>query len=155
MGDNSSEWSYSVPYEADISAALQKLREDVFARGEYLTQDSFIDTGTRLIFPPARQTPKPSTIEELLEQEREYGTHSILDINCISPTPRRRAISPFPKELMVDYFRTETPSSAEIYEVYEFGSLEEFVTKRWKGIYIVSYEDAIPSEIFFAGCSGD
>jgi hypothetical protein len=28
-------WKYFVPYEADISAALQRLREDVFARGDY------------------------------------------------------------------------------------------------------------------------
>lgn len=28
-------WSYFVPYEVDISAALQRLREQVFARGDY------------------------------------------------------------------------------------------------------------------------
>ena len=32
-------WDYFVPYEADISAALQRLREDVFARGDYVYGD--------------------------------------------------------------------------------------------------------------------
>ena len=35
-------WSYFVPYEADISAALQRLREDVFARGDYATAEDTI-----------------------------------------------------------------------------------------------------------------
>ena len=34
------EWSYWVDYDPDISAALQRLREDVFARGDYATEDS-------------------------------------------------------------------------------------------------------------------
>ena len=32
-------WKYFVPYEADISAALQRLRDDVFARGDYVYGD--------------------------------------------------------------------------------------------------------------------
>jgi len=35
-------WSYFVPYEADISAALQRLRADVFARGDYATAEDTI-----------------------------------------------------------------------------------------------------------------
>lgn len=40
-------------------------------------------------------------------------------------------------------------------EVYESGALEEFICESWEGIYIVSYRDGAPNEIFFAGCSGD
>jgi hypothetical protein len=32
---------------------------------------------------------------------------------------------------------------------------EDFTSKRWEGIYIIAYRDGSPSEIFFAGCSGD
>ncbi|EEF57887.1 hypothetical protein Cflav_PD0837 [Pedosphaera parvula Ellin514] len=32
-------WSYFVPYEADITTALQRLRQDVFVRGDYIYRD--------------------------------------------------------------------------------------------------------------------
>jgi hypothetical protein len=78
-----------------------------------------------------------------------------LDITCISPKPKRKAISPFPGSLLLEFFSSETPSPAEVQEVYEFGSLEKFVNKRWRGIYIIAHFDGKPSDIFFAGCSGD
>ena len=156
MGENlPSEWSYWAPYDADIATALQRLREDVFARGDYVTADSPISVGTRIIVPTSRTRPKPATIEELLEQEAETGTHSILDMTCISAKPKRKAISPFPSSLLLEYFGSEFPSPSEIQEVYEFGSLEQFVTKRWHGIYIIAHFNGKPSDIFFAGCSGD
>ena len=155
MDGCSSEWSYWAPYDPDISAALKRLREEVFTRGDYITAESAIVAGSRMIIPPSRPKPKPATIEELLEQEGDSGTHSILDITCVSPKPKRRAISPLPSSLLAEYFDSETPSPAEIQEVYEFGSLEKFVTKRWRGIYIIGYFDGKPSDIFFAGCSGD
>ena len=142
-------------YDPDISAALQRLREDVFARGDYATEDSRIAVGSRLIIPDFQAKPKPSTIEELLEQEAESGTHSILDITSISPKPRTRAISPFPDSLLVEYFGSQTPSPSQVQQVYEVGSLEKFVTKRWRGIYIVCHFEDKPSDIFFAGGSGD
>jgi hypothetical protein len=155
MDDCSSEWSYFAPYEADIGVVLQRLREDVFAREDYMTSSSPIYAGKRLIIPHERPRPKPATIEELLEQEGGSGTHSILDMTCISLKPKRKAISPFPNSSLLDYFDSETPSPAEIQEVYEFGSLEKFVSKRWRGIYIIGYFDGKPSDIFFAGSSGD
>jgi hypothetical protein len=99
--------------------------------------------------------PKPSTIEELLEQEGDSGTHSILDITSISPKPKHGAISPFPESLLVEYFDSKTPSPSKVQEVYEFGSLEKFVSKRWRGIYVICSFAGEPSDIFFAGCSGD
>jgi hypothetical protein len=150
-----SEWSYWVDYDPDISAALQRLREDVFARGDYATEDSRIAVGSRLIIPNIQPKPKPTTIAELLEQEGERGTYSILDITCISPKPKRRAISPFPESLLVEFFGSQRPSPSEVQEVYEFGSLEKFVNKRWQGIYIVCHFKGKPSDIFFAGGSGD
>jgi hypothetical protein len=149
------EWSYWVDYDPDISAALQRLRADVFARGDFATEDSPIAVGNRLIIPNVPPRPKPWTIEELLKREGKGGTGSILDITCISPKPTRRAISPFPESLLEEYFGSRTPSPSEVQEVYDFGSLEKFVTTRWSGIYVVCHFESKPSDIFFAGCSGD
>jgi hypothetical protein len=155
MDGESSEWSYWAPYDPDISAVLRRLREEVFTQGDYATADSIISAGSLLIIPPSDPRPKPATIQELLERETENGTHSILDMTCISSKPKRKAISPFPDSLLKEYFGSETPAPSDIQEVYDFGSLEKFVTKRWRGIYIVAHFDGKPSDIFFAGCSGD
>jgi hypothetical protein len=155
MDGCSSEWSYFVPYEADVAAALQRLREDVFARGDYMTEESEIASANYLVDVPRRSMSKPSSIEDLLEQEGGHGTHSILDITHVSPTPKRRAVSPLPASVLADYFSSDKPSWEEIQDVYEFGSLEKYVNKRWRGIYIIAYADSKPSEIFFAGSSGD
>jgi hypothetical protein len=194
-------WSYFVPYEADISAALQRLREDVFARGDYvygsgvteeqekeamahlvphteqwiadlikrsedpavsefdrsLSKHAAEQLGQKLIamLKPRKRPEKPKSIDELLEAQAESGTHSILDIVCVSPRRKFGAIRPFPSAKVLELFGTETPSHAQIEEAYEFGSLEEYLSERWEGIYIVAHRDGKPDEIFFAGCSGD
>src|SRR2546426_5226265 len=193
-------WSYFVPYDADISAALQRLREEVFARGDYMYGDGVTESERKVILGKARpeldpwmqkvreeaaklEEPfrtlylegaerikveimgggsaprkpkrKPKTIEKLLESQAESGTHSILDIVCISPEPKFGAISPFPPNKLVEFFGSETPSHADIEKAHDSGLLEEFVSERWQGIYIIAHRDGSPSEIFFAGCSGD
>jgi hypothetical protein len=186
-------WSYFVPYEADISAALQRLRNDVFARGDYATAEGTIasidwqaaakqnvEWARNPDLPPQTREsylaaaseyrkrhwaqmmekkspprPKPCSIEELLNQEGAEGTHSILDIQCISPTNKFGAISPLPPDKLQQFFASGMPSHAEIQDVYEFGSLEKYVSRRCRGIYIIAYRDGKPDEIFFAGCSGD
>lgn len=155
MDGCSSGWSYFTPYEADISVALQRLREDVFARGDYMTEESELASYRRLQDEPHASAFKPASIEQLLEQEGDRGTHSILDITHVSPTPKRRTVSPLPAAVLEDYCLAGTPSREEIEDVYEFGSLEKYTNKRWRGIYIIAYQDGNPSEIFFAGCSGD
>ena len=131
-------WRYFVPYEAEISAALHRLREDVFARGDYMHGHGVTEDERKIILEKVRpemdpwmqkvqeeaaklQEPfrtlylegaerikgeitgggsaprkpkrKPKTIEKLLESQGESGTHSILDILCISPDPKFGAIS--------------------------------------------------------------
>jgi hypothetical protein len=190
-------WDYFVPYEANVSTALQRLREDVFARGDYdsgPSEDELLAAAQRMrpemdpwmqkckeeaakLPEPFRTKyieftqrvkgevmnagsvrpqpkPKPKTIEELLEQRAESGTHSILDIICVSSEPKFGAVSSFPSSKLLEFFGSETPSHAKIKEVYEAGSLEDFF-KRWEGIYVIAYRDGSPHEIFFAGCSGD
>ena len=193
-------WSYFVPYEADITTALRRLREDVFARGDYVFGDGITDDERKAILEKVRPeidpwmkkvqeeaaklpepfktkylemagrikgeimggsptSPKPKrkpkTIEKLLELQAESGTHSILDIVGISPEPKFGTVSSFPQAKLGEFFSSETPCRAEIEEAHDSGSLEEFISKRWQGIYIVAYRNGSPSEIFFAGCSGD
>lgn len=189
-------WDYFVPYEADISVALRRLQDDVFARGDYVsgvgiarselekafkglgsdlesklreftakasdlslpahTREKFAILAKQLNCPESSApTPKPRNIRELLEQQAENGTHSILDIVRISPTPEFGAISPFPRSKLSVFFESEKPTRAKIEAIYEGGSLEEYVCERWQGVYIIAYRDGSPDEIFFAGCSGD
>jgi len=35
----------------------------------------------------------PTRIEELLEQQKEFGTHPIIDFTCISQKSKRKAIA--------------------------------------------------------------
>jgi hypothetical protein len=65
-------WSYYVPYVADLGEALERLREQVFRGGKYFLRN------------PSK---KPKTIKKLLEMNAEEGTHSILDITRVAPTP--------------------------------------------------------------------
>ena len=65
------------------------------------------------------------------------------------------AITPFPSAKNLELFGTEAPSHAQIEEALEFGSLEEYLSERWEGIYSIAHLDGKPDEIFFAGCSGD
>jgi hypothetical protein len=191
-------WSYFVPYEADIAVALQRLREDIFVRGDYVHGDAIITEDQRKAFlehvpsdwmqkireqaealeEPMRtqffkqaekmhemlagggavtrkQPRKPKTIEKLLKIQGESGTHSILDILGVSSEPKFANISPLPREKLVEFFGSETPSRALIEKAYASGGLEEFTSERWEGVYIVAYRDGLPAEIFFAGCSGD
>jgi hypothetical protein len=78
-----------------------------------------------------------------------------LDTPSISPKPQFGAISPFPTSKLVEYFGSKTPSRTKIQQTFDSGVLEQFVSKRWQGVYVVAYRDGSPSEIFFAGCSGD
>jgi hypothetical protein len=194
-------WQYFVPYQTDVSAALQQLREDVFARGEYFSGvtvskeqlDAALkgvgsDWESNLEFftsqaadPKLPQTtrgkfaalasqlqqlresgestpnpaPKPRTIEELLESRAENGTHSILDIARVAPTPELGTITPLPKSRLVELFGSQKPTRSDIGQKMSSGELEACICERWQGIYILVYQKDQPTEIFFAGCSGD
>jgi len=175
-------WNYFVRYEADTEAALQSLREKVFEDGEYesghVTPDRVraayekeiaenpnaaapwpqieqIMEQLRPLMP--RERPKAKTIEELLEQRAESGTHSILDIQHISHVPEFGAVNPMPSEQLVKLFGTDKPTRKMVedklgdYELVE----HPLVSERWQGIYFVVYRDGKPDELYFMGTSGD
>ena len=178
-------WNYFVRYEADAQAALQSLREKVFRDGEYesgvvtpdqirsayeyliahtadpaLARQQFEQAMQQLrpLMPPEpSERPKAKTIEELLEQTAENGTHSILDIQRISQAPDFAAVSPMPSDELVKVFGTDKPTRKMVEDkMGEYDLVEHpLVSERWQGIYFVVYRDGKPDELFFMGTSGD
>jgi hypothetical protein len=180
------QWSYFVSYQPDIDKAVQQLKDDVFEQGAYeqpfgFDQDKvesqldYLASIYRSLPGPIREhtdqflefaraaarqqvsRPPPNSIEELLERCETEGTHSILDIERVSPEPAFGVIAPLPQGKLLDLFATEQPTR----EMVEKWSTRvdpldaEALYRRWEGIYIVVYRDTEPVEIYFEGCSGD
>ncbi|HVU31936.1 MAG TPA: hypothetical protein VHE61_00780 [Opitutaceae bacterium] len=179
-----STWNYFVPYDGAPERALRQLREDVFRNEKYgdgiPSAGSMRTTLEELIAerPDAAEArdrleamikkiealraqmpemPKPSTIEELLEQRAENGTHSILDIQGISPTPDFGAVSPLPREDLVALFGSDQPTHEAVEAMLGDERLMEhpLIAERWQGVYFTVYRDDQPAELCFIGTSGD
>jgi hypothetical protein len=177
-------WSYFTPYDNNVDAALQRLRQEVFKDGKYGNGIPATDDMRAMFEQVIAQNPKPAlarqqmeeamarieqlrdsippqpraeTIDELLEQRAESGTHSILDIQRISTTPDFGAVSPLPGEVMEELFGTDKPTRKKVEEKLGEHDLVEhsLVSERWQGIYFTIYRDDKPDELFFMGTSGD
>lgn len=164
-------WAYFVPYQPDINRALQELREAVFKSGAYYTEATFLDMidedAVEKHVPPEffqqfkvalqslrskSQPLRPQTITELLEMNGESGTHSIIDISDISPTPDFGMAAPLSHQQLIDLFGTDHPTRNMVEQRSD--DLQS-LRSRWEATYIVIYADGLPSEIFFTGYSGD
>ena len=157
-------WSYFVPYQPDINKALQELRQKVFQEGDYfkpaewakqlyerqiIGEEELNDTLEELAL-----IPEPRTIEELIEQRAEEGSHSIIDINRVSSVPEICTIAPLPQEEYIRLFSTDKPTRKMIEEKEEemYSNLN---MPSWSGFYMTIYANNLPVEIFFIGFSGD
>lgn len=127
-------WSNYTPYEPNVQAALEKLRERVFAAGEF--------RGSEL---------QPATIEEAFENMDADGTASILDITQVGDAPDFCTVCPLGDDQLRTLFGTTQPTHEMIESNMDF--YEEI--DRGQGIYITVYKDGKPSEYFFAGYSFD
>lgn len=99
-----------------------------------------------------KRTRSWSTIEELLDDAAENGTHSVLDITQVASRRQYGAAAPLSKRELKTAFGTETPTRADL-ETGDW-SFEEGL-ERWQAAYFVVYENGRPSEYCFVGCSGD
>ena len=157
-------WDYWVAYQSDISAALQQLREQVFAQGGYyrpavfyqaLLEGGFVPDNMKEEFAShlaeRYNQPPPQTIKELLEQNREEGTHSIIDIERISTTPASGAAAPLTPDELRRLFGTTQPTRDQ---VVAKDLLSNYQSQRWDGHYVITYAGDQPSEIYFWGYSG-
>lgn len=162
-----SSWSYIVPYQIDISRAFQELKESVFRKGEYYTEAKFLagmekvmqerlspesfhhfqETKTQL-----QNQPSPATIQELLQMNGNSGTHSIIDMEGVSITPEFGKVTPFSPQDLIDLFNTDKPTREMAEE--KLSEIQERC-EIWQGIYFIVFQNNSPSEILFAGISGD
>jgi hypothetical protein len=142
-------WFYFVDYEADVDAALQKLRQREFRAGRYNP------VLWKLPFPIGPQSPSPGaqhrSIAEALKAAHESGTRSILDMERVSTTPRSRAVAPLARADLLRLFGSERPT----HDVVEESDALFEELERGQGVYVIVYRDDQPDEIFFAGYSFD
>lgn len=142
-------WDYYVPYQADLEAALQDLRRQVFETEDYYW-DPWDDD-----LPDGVAKPRPESIEELWEDEnvQEEGTHSILDMHRVLRTHEEP-----------DYFTVQPVSPTEALRAVSTDrltrahvvALKPLASRRWFGRCAVLHNAAgEPEEIYFWGFSGD
>jgi hypothetical protein len=139
---------YFVPYQPDIDAALQQLREREFRAGRYNPVLRFPP------FPVGPDAPAPGaqhrTIRAALLAAGADGTRSILDLERVSKVRKLGAVAPLPDEVLLYLYGTTRPTR----EMVEQGADSEYI-ERGQGIYIVCYQGGQAEEIFFAGYSCD
>ncbi|GAA2394721.1 hypothetical protein [Dactylosporangium salmoneum] len=141
----SSSWSYSVPYQGDVNAALQRLRQEVFECGEYYRESP----GDGL------NRARPTGPDTLVDAQPHSGTHSVIDmVNGVSAEPAFATVSPLAPDNLAYTFGTETPTAGQVETELLIGDLRH-ERDRWVGTYIVSYHDGRPDRIHFFGSSGD
>jgi hypothetical protein len=147
-------WSYFVPYQEDIRAALETLREQEFRVGRYY-QPSEVQPGFfgRIVGRPPSKPKRPTSIREAIKiaDTNATGTRSILDMERISDTPASGAVSPVPREELRRLLGTEQPTREMIERSEEL--LERI--GRGQGIYVVTYRQGKPDGIYFGGYSYD
>ena len=127
-------YEYTIPYEADMQAALEKLRAKVFASGDY--------RGAEM---------NPSSPEEALAMMEEEGTASILDILQVSQQPDFCCAAPLSTAELQQYFGTDRPTKAQVAQNFEWAESIE----RGQCRYVVMYDGDEPSEVYFFGYSFD
>jgi hypothetical protein len=127
-------WSSFTKYDPDIQRALDTLRRDVFAAGEFRYAEEH-----------------PASIEEALEIADADGTASILDIQQIADEPEFCCAAPLSTDELKRYFGSEHPTRDDIEASDDFWEDLE----RGQARYAVVYFDGKPSEIYFAGYSFD
>ncbi len=167
-------WSYFAPYQPDIGAVLKELRQSVFERGDYerpgelvaeymrteerqqkaarfarLFGEKFAEQMRRIDDTPVRD---PGSIEELIEQCGESGTHSILDIDRIAAAPEPGAAAPLPAERLKELLGADRPTRPMLEQAERAGQL---ACRRGHAHYLLVYAEDEPTEIYFWGSTGD
>lgn len=127
-------WFHTAPYQRDIPAALEALRQRVFAEGEYRGSEE-----------------EPASIEEALENMDADGTASILDIDHVAEEPEPTGLTVLAPADVKRYFGTERPTRADVEQAEDFW--EDI--GRGEAVCVVLYNGDRPSELYFAGYSFD
>ncbi|GAA4564126.1 hypothetical protein [Planotetraspora kaengkrachanensis] len=150
-----STWDYFTPYQQDASAALAAAHERAFSEGDYF----WLYDGRWGL----HERPRPSTIEELWEDEgvRHSFTHSILDIFSVldeGEQPEVCSARPLTPGEILRVLGSSRPTRATFESRYEraYGDLDSLIEDRGHACYTVLYDEhRQPSEIVFWGVTGD
>jgi hypothetical protein len=123
-------WSYFVPYQEDIRAALETLREQEFRAGRFY-QPTEVQPGFfgRIFDRPPSKPKRPTSIREAIKiaDTNATGTRSILDMERISERPDCGAVSPVPPDELQRLLGTQQPTremierSEELFERVDRG----------------------------------
>lgn len=166
----SSVFYYYTPFEEDIEAALQALREREFAAGRYDPAMRRADPPMwmwQFKFPPDETSPAPGPVHGTLaeatfnEEADGTGTRSILDLFRVMSEPEYCAASPFTEDELSALFGTTKPAREQIiqrlFSRNRSTDTERIMNsiERGQGRYIVLYTGDVPTEIFFIGYSFD
>jgi hypothetical protein len=154
---------YFTPYQKDIQAALQALRERELKLGDMILPCRRLP---QMRFPPDESWPAPgaqhASIEEAIEASEESGTGSILDLSRAGSAREFFTVCPLDDQELVQLFGhdqadTQFADSALINPKpgREAAGLFWDGIGRGEGRYIVIYAGSEPCEIFFVGYSFD
>jgi len=100
---------------------------------------------------PSRRR-RPRTIDQLLTQAAECGTHSILDITHTAERLGDGVAAPLSAGQLRRVFQTPEPTRPQVEQRWD--EVAERLD-RWQAYYFVVYRDGQPHEYAFVGCSGD
>jgi hypothetical protein len=143
-------WSYFVPYQPDLQAALNALRAQVLADGDYWWAAKY-EFGKS-----AKEYDDRPTSEDQLwgdEAVQEEGTHSILDMRRMlrdGEEPDYGTVQVVTAAEALDRAGTETLTREHVQ------AIDDLARRRWFGRCAVLHDsDGKPDEIYFWGFSGD
>jgi hypothetical protein len=140
---------YFTKYEADVEAALHKLRRREFEAGRYNPIMPFME------FPVDLNAESPGAQHQSIQHARDAadmdGTRSILDIESISDTIEFGAAAPLDDVVLEDLYDTTKPTREMVESNMDFFEQVD----RGQAVYVVVYKDGKPDELCFAGYSFD
>lgn len=161
-------WQYFTPYQENIEIALRELQNKVFESGEYGPVSQFtpellnqipqlkatVDAQKAFFEQMLKEFGPIKSIDDLREAFAEAGTHTIIDIERVSTKPDIGVAYPAPVEIVQKVYGTLKPSHQDVES--KQGCLSEALNiERFQAVYVIVYENDIPKEIYFEGCSGD
>jgi hypothetical protein len=155
LGSGSPEAREAVAQATRMQRALESgAEEDIWALPRALRSSTRRACALRALFPqpsPGRVR-RSRSIDELLEQAGESGTHSILDITRVASRRVFAAAVPLPTRVLNSLFGTAEPLRGQVEE--HWADIAERVDP-WQAYYLVVFGDGRPLEYAFIGCSGD
>lgn len=145
-------WRYVVPYQEDLEAALDALRRQVFADGDFIS-------------PAEDGYPEPASVEDLMRDEYAFfmgtnGTHSILDVVMVVPDGDTEqlpgTIKPFAPDETRQVFGSMQPGRADYDRLADALIFDKIgLPERGTGRAVTLWKGGEPAEIAFWGYSGD